>query len=299
MAVEVSPGTREHTEVEDFCRKFLQEIHTECWGWAGDAGPTQMCQDPKVQMLGPSCCQLCVLQLPRPGEGRQGWAGLNPQLRCIFQCLLVLEAAVLWQPQCPELPPSPAHGYGGTAARQSEWVRRNDGFMLGLLAPSCALPCPQGTANAVLKPQAESSLFISHRGIRAHRQDWEHWGSQPPPNWAMLDSHCCFLSVSAMLSPPLPQHWGRHSPSPQLWGSCSVPEAVQGCSPRQGMSSWPGATAALPSRCLEEPRGLWSLLDTEEHVCLCFDTFVHFPPEVCGLVLPPSFCELKELEKMF
>lgn len=40
-----------------------------------------------------------------------------------------------------------------------------------------------------------------------------------------------------------------------------------------------------------------SLLDAEEHVCLCFSTFVHFPPEICGSV-SPSFCELKELEKV-
>jgi len=41
-----------------------------------------------------------------------------------------------------------------------------------------------------------------------------------------------------------------------------------------------------------------NLLDTEEHVCFCFSTFVHFPPEVCGSVSLSSFCELKELEKM-
>lgn len=44
----------------------------------------QLCQDPKVQMLDPSCCQFCVLQLPQPREGRQGCTALNPQLRCIF-----------------------------------------------------------------------------------------------------------------------------------------------------------------------------------------------------------------------
>lgn len=72
--------------------------------------------------------------------------------------------------------------------------------------------------------------------IGAHRQDWEHWGVAAPPNWAMLDSGCCFLSVSAVLSSPLPHHWGWHRPcptDPQLWGSCSVPGDVQVCSPGQ------------------------------------------------------------------
>lgn len=136
----------------------------------------QMCQDPKVQMLGPNCCQLCVLQLAWPREGRQGWAVLNPQLRCIF---LVpagaggsssLAATVSRAQSCPQAAQlSPAHRYGGRAARQeggasssrcpgswedlgssavspciyllSEWVRRNEDCVALHAGPPGSLLC--------------------------------------------------------------------------------------------------------------------------------------------------------------
>lgn len=47
-----------------------------------------------------------------------------------------------------------------------------------------------------------------------------------------------------------------------------------------------------------ELRGLWKLVRCRRAcLSLLFNMFVHFPPEVCGSV-SPSFCELKELEKM-
>lgn len=106
-------------------RGFLQEICTECWGWAGDVSPVQPCQDPKVQMPGPNCCQLCVLQLPWPRQGRQGWAELNPQLRCIFLVPAAaggsssVAATVPRAQSCPRAARlRPAHRCGGRAAQQ-------------------------------------------------------------------------------------------------------------------------------------------------------------------------------------
>lgn len=197
---------------------------------------------------------------------------------------------------------SPAHRYGGTAARQeggasssvcpgswgnmgssavppciyllSEWIRRNEDcpalhagppgpFLCSAMSPGDSKCCAEATGKEVSVPLPSWDQG-SQTGLGA-------LGITAPPNWAMLDSHCCFLSVSAVLSSPLPHHWGWHSPcptDPQLWGSCSVPGAVQVCFPGQGMSSCPGVAAALPGRCLEELHGSWSLLDTEERACL-------------------------------
>lgn len=130
--------------------------------------------------------------------------------------------------------------------------------MLGLPAPSCALPCPQGTAKAVQKPQAKSSLFLSRHGTGAHRQDWERWGSQPPRLGRAGLSLLPSLRLSrALLSsaPPL----GPAQPLPHGPPALGVLQQGRGCSglfPRAGMSLCPGATAALQSRCLEEPQRL-------------------------------------------
>lgn len=144
-------------------------------------------------------------------------------------------------------------------------------FMLGLLVPSCALPCPQGTANAVLKPQAKSSLFLSHRGIRAHRQDWEHWGSQPlqtGPCWTLTAA----VSWSQPCSPLLcPTSGAGTAPAPQT-PSSGVPAACPGLFrfvPRgRGCPHAQGPLQLCRAGALRSRRGLWSLLDTEERACL-------------------------------
>lgn len=105
--------------------------------------------------------------------------------------------------------------------------------MLGLLAPSCALPCPQGTENAVPKPQTKSSLFLSHHGIGTHRQDWELWGSQAPqtgPCWTLSAA----FSRSQLCSPLLCSTTGADTaPAPRTRGS-------------GGPAAWPGLFRFVP-----------------------------------------------------
>lgn len=123
---------------------FLQEICPECWGWARGVGPMQLCQDPKVQMPGPNCCQLCVLQLPWPRQGRQGWAELNPQLRCIFLVPAAaggssVATAVPRAQSCPRAAGlRPAHRCGGRAGGRGklQHVPR----ILGRLGELCSAP---------------------------------------------------------------------------------------------------------------------------------------------------------------
>lgn len=99
-------------------------IHTKCGGWAGDVGPTQQCQDPKVQMPGPSCCQLC----PEAALAKTGQAGLGSAESSVRSVFLVpagaggsssVPATVPRAQSCPRAPQlSPAHSCGGRAARQ-------------------------------------------------------------------------------------------------------------------------------------------------------------------------------------
>lgn len=83
-------------------------------------------------------------------------------------------------------------------------------------------------------------------------------GGRSPPDWAVLDSHCCLLSVSAVLSSPLPHRWGRHSPCPTdpwLWGSCSRAGVVQVCSPGRGCPCAQGPLQLCRAGALRSHRG--------------------------------------------
>lgn len=171
--------------------------------------------------------------------------------------------------------------------------------MLGRVEPQDSL-CPQVTAKAVPKPQAKSYRFLSHHGTGAHRHDWVQ-----PPELGSVKSHCCLLWASAVLSsPPTPLQADHHGPLsrvPPAWLGL-----VQVCFPQ-----WVSAprlkgavirSGSVQSRCLEELQmlcqelcGLWKLVRCGRAcLSLLFNMFVCFPPEVCGSVSPPSFCELKK-----
>lgn len=127
--------------------------------------------------------------------------------------------------------------------------------------PHRALPCPQVTSNAVPKPQAKSCRFLSHRRQGLTHTTGQHWGAAAPTSWDVLDSRCCFLSVSAMLSSPpalLPLPGSPACPSlprpgpPQLcWGSRSATGVGSGLFSTAGVCSSFGGACHPPWLCAE------------------------------------------------
>lgn len=177
-------------------------------------------------------------------------------------------------------------------------------------------PCPATPGGALPAQPLQHGLIPGWQQARCqHRERWAG-GSQAPRGSAGGSSCSLLLLLQLSLHPPhasssagCPAHGPPLPAPPRLprcgWRGFGCLPAAGGCPCSEGALRGAGASRssqAAGERCCRplHPELLThgSLLDAEEHVCFCFPTFVHSPPEVCGSVSPSSFCELKELEKM-
>lgn len=211
-----------------------------------------------------------------------------------------------WGAAAPPAPTSKAPEQG--VVRTALWFTEAKPGLQGPVLPlpvEPSLPSPSSTA---------SSQGGSKHGANAER-GWAG-GSQAPRGSAGGSSCSLLLLLQLSLhSPHAASSAGcpAHGPHPcQLHrgslgaagggsGGCPCSEGALYAVALRGAGASRSSQAAGERCCRPphpEPLIHGSLLDAEEHVCFCFPTFVHSPPEVCGSVSPSSFCELKELEKM-
>lgn len=211
-----------------------------------------------------------------------------------------------WGAAAPPAPTSKAPERG--VVRTAPWFTGAKPGLQGPVLPppvEPSLPSPSSTA---------SSQGGSKHGANTQRA-WAG-GSQAPRGSAGGSSCSLLLLLQLSLHPPhasssagCPAHGPPLPAPPRLprcgWRGFGCLPAAGGCPCLEGALRGAGASRssqAAGERCCRplhpQPLIHGSLLDAEEHVCFCFPTFVHSPPEVCGSVSPSSFCELKELEKM-
>lgn len=256
--------------------------------------------------------------------GQEGHAGLGPvpQHRAAAAARGSTCPGPGVQLEAPATPPVPtAKALERGVVRTAPWFT---GPELGLQGP--ILPPPVEPSLPSPTSTALSLGGSKHGATRSERLRRGLAGTTGQRRGLQLLSLLLLLQLS--LHPPHASSSARcpaHGPPPtQQRGPASstaapsVPLAGVQASPplRVGVLAWRGllyaaalrragalrsSHAAGERRCrllYPEPLIHGSLLDAEEHVCFCFSTFVHSPPEVCGSVSPSSFCELKELEKM-
>lgn len=201
----------------------------------------------------------------------------------------------------PSLPAGDA-GRGGTAGSRAGGMLRAQPHAVGTgtVAAARASTCPGLQLGALAAP-----LTFGQGGSRRAST-----ALSPRDSRALKTQRCCLSSRAGL---------GLSRAAQRLHHSLLLPHAVSSpvhstwpcqlcqwvwfrcflrCPTWRGHShtTAPHSTGAWGALVL--PTSNPNLLDTEEHVCFCFSTFVHFPPEVCGSVSLSSFCELKELEKM-